>query len=494
MPRALFGPWLPDAAEFGTGASAQATNVLTAGPVDAVHYKPFQAPSAYSSTGLDTDALGAISVRDVSGDNHIFAGDNSDLYKLDASDLGFDKVSKSGGYNVTAGEFWWFLFWDGDKILAGSGNVAPQVYTLGSSSLFADLSGSPPQARHAAVIGPHIMLGSLNASPQTVQWSAAANETTWTTGGGPNGGTQAFQEGGWVQAIAGGRLFGYIFHETMIRRVIYTQDDSHFQFDIVVRDIGLSAPRSLTTNGFEHFFLANDGFKKFDGQSVAHIGRGAIDQYFFDNVDSTRTALTYGVVDPKDTKVYWAYYTGESTGNILVYDYYRNRWTEAQGTNVFFLSYTGTSGITLEQLDTLYPSDNMDTFSFSLDARFLQGELPDIGAFDASNKLAFFDGATLAATMDTGEAEPIMGRRSLIHNSRPLVFGNDASQATVALGSRERASDTVSFGSDISQEDNGDCPQEADSRYHRARVKMAAGTSWDEALGIDFEAVDSGEI
>jgi len=38
-------------------------------------------------------------------------------------------------------------------VLAVEANSAPQVFDLTSSSAFADLGGSPPQARYIAVVG-----------------------------------------------------------------------------------------------------------------------------------------------------------------------------------------------------------------------------------------------------------------------------------------------------------------------------------------------------
>ena len=494
MPRVRFGPFAPDAAEFDTGASAKTSNVLSAGVGGARHFRPAQALSAYSSNALDGKGLGLIGVRQADGDTVIFAGDATKLYQLDSTDLGFDDVSKVGNYTVTSGDYWQFIFWSTNKVIGVADSETPQIFTLGSSSIFADLSGTPPTAAHVAVIGPHIMLGKLGSDPRAVQWSKAADETVWTTGGGSTaGGTQNFDEGGHVHGITNGRLYGYLFQEERIRRVQYTRDSSHFQFDIVARDIGLIAPRSLVSYGESHFFLARDGFYQFNGQTFTPIGRGRVDRTFYDNVDGVAVYQTYAGIDPEDNKVYWAYYTdlGTYARSVLWYDFYHDEWGEIEDWEVSVLANILPLGVTLENLDTLYSSFNLDTLPLSLDSRAFQGGLPALAALDGDNKLAFPNGANLAATVDTGEAEVFEGRRSIVVNTRPLV---DTTAAQVAIGSRVRLGDSVSYNAATSQETNGDCPQRADNRYHRARVTIPAGEAWTEAQGVDFEAVDGGLI
>ena len=494
MPTAYFGRLAPDAAELNSGTLVTARNVQIAGGSPRFHYEPLYQMDDYSSGALDNQCLGAASVRESDGTTSIFAGDSGKLYKLNAADLTWADKSKSGGYSVAAGEFWWFVYWN-NSLIAGSGSVAPQVLDVDTSNDFADLGGTPPSARYATTIGPHLFLASLNSAPQDVQWAAAGTIDTWTTGGGSAGGTQSFREGGWIRNVTGGRLAGYVFQEHLIRRAIYTEDDSHFQFDIVVRDKGLQAPWSLVTIGGTHFFLSQDGFYRFNGAEVIPIGRGKIDQTFLDDVDQNLVLSTYGAIDPNDTKIYWLYWSNSNTTSVadkcMIYDYHRDEWTgpnDLQGTVILPLVPLG---VTLEQIDTLFSAYNLDTLPFSLDARFLQGVLPSIGMFNEDKKLAFFGTTPLAATLETSENEVVPDSRAFVTNTRPLI---DNSAATVALSCRERLADTQTFGSDISQEASGACPQRATGRFHAAKMKVAAGESWTQAHGVQFSAQPDGFI
>ena len=493
MPTVYFGRYAPDAAELNSGNLVTAKGVLIAGGAPRFHYEPLKDLDAYSSGALDNICLGAVSVRLTDGTTAIFAGDSGKLYKL-AADRTWTDFSKSGGYSVTDGEFWWAVYWN-NKLLMGSGNVAPQTLNVDSGSQFADLSGSPPTARYATVIGPHLMLGSLSSAPQDIQWSAAADETTWTTGGGSAGGTQSFTEGGWVRGVTGGRLAGYIFQEWRIRRAVYTQDDSHFQFDVVVRDVGLQAPWSLVTIGAQHFFLSHDGFYRFDGQTLTPIGRGKIDNTFLNSVDDNLILSTYGAIDPNDTKVYWLYWTASNTGTTanqcVVYDYHRDEWTGPHDVAGSVIIPAIPLGITLDGLDSAFPSYNMDTLPFSLDSRALQGVLPSLAVFGTDKKMSTFTSSNVAATIKTAQSEVVPGRRADIINTRALV---DNSAATVQLGHRERLADTVTNGPAVSQETNGDCPQRASGRYFEATMAIPAGETWTQAHGVDFDAIDGGEI
>ena len=56
----------------------------------------------------------------------------------------------------------------------------PQVFDLTSSSAFADLGGSPPQARYIAMVGRFVVLSGLLSTPYRIQWSGLNATTTWT--------------------------------------------------------------------------------------------------------------------------------------------------------------------------------------------------------------------------------------------------------------------------------------------------------------------------
>jgi hypothetical protein len=60
------------------------------------------------------------------------------------------------------------------------------------------------------------------------------------------------------------------------------------------------------------------------------------------------------------------------------------------------------------------------------------------------------------------------------------------------LTTRERLADTTSTSSFNSMVANGSVPVRASGRYVRANVKIAAGSNWNHAQGVDFVASRAG--
>ena len=138
-------------------------------------------------------------------------------------------------------------------------------------------------------------------------------------------------------------------------------------------------------------------------------------------------------------------------------------------------------GFTLEQLDNV--SATLEGLPFSLDSAVWAGVASRlVGAFDTAHKAGFFNGAALAATVETLEDAPGKGRLVRVRSARPLA---DGAAASIALGTRNRQSDTVSWGSAVAANVLGACPMNTATRYVRGRVTVPAGAVWTHLLGID---------
>src|SRR5262249_12131369 len=131
----------------------------------------------------------------------------------------------SGTHSITyfysalpASDHWQFVQF-GNFVIAVQVNAPPQVFDLTSSAAFADLGGSPPQARCAAVVGRFVVLSGLSSTPYRIQWSGLNATTTWTSGVNSSD-FQDLPDGGIVRGVAGGE-YGVIFQETAMRRMIY---------------------------------------------------------------------------------------------------------------------------------------------------------------------------------------------------------------------------------------------------------------------------------
>jgi hypothetical protein len=145
-------------------------------------------------------------------------------------------------------------------------------------------------------------------------------------------------------------------------------------------------------------------------------------------------------------------------------------------------------GETLDSLDSAYP--DLDAMPLSLDSALLSGSpLAKLGAFGADRRMAFFEGPNLAAEIDSTEAQLTPGARTFVRALRPLVDGGSLS---VELGTRERTNDPVLWSAEVIQNAAGSCPVRSAARYHRARVKIGAGSAWSHARGIDVEVHQEG--
>lgn len=103
--------------------------------------------------------------------------------------------------------------------------------------------------------------------------------------------------------------------------------------------------------------------------------------------------------------------------------------------------------------------------------------------------MAFFEGANLPAEIETMEAQLTPGGRTFVGAIRPLVDGGTLS---VQVGTRERIGDPIQWSAEAAQNSIGACVLRAGARYHRARVKVAAGGLWTHAQGIDVESDPEG--
>lgn len=484
MKRIALDKWAPDLAGMANLGQADTRNVFATGS----SYAPLRGLSAISTTGLNGPALGAISAQDSGGTINSFAGDATKLYRLSAGV--FSDVSKSGGYSVGASERWEFAQY-GQRVIAVQIGAVPQFYDLGSSTLFADLGGSPPQARHVAVVRDFVVLGNTSNSPNDVAWSGFNNSANWTPGVNQSD-TQTLQGGGWVQAITGGEV-GYIFQERAITRMTYIGPPAYFQFDMVEEARGTAAPASVIKVGQLIYFYAQDGFYVFDGQQSISIGNQKVDAWFASHLaGGTSVQITAGS-DPTNKLLFWSFVSTDATDTshpdtLLIFNWAVQEWSYAKIGHEML--YPGLSeGVTLEQVGSLYAT--LESVPVSLDSRVWTGGSAYLAAFDTNHNLCSFGGDTLAATMQTADFEGVPGRRSLIINLRPLC---DTAAASAVCRSRERFADSVTDTSAAAMQSNGDIPLLSSGRFHQVQLSIPAGTAWSFANGVDVEAADDGEL
>ena len=459
--------WKPDLLD--NHGDRKAENVIP----DADGYRPWPELLTLTSA-LTARAQGAFAAKDKSNLNYNYAGDQTALYRLvDAVWTNATQVvgTVTASYSTNTLDWWEFAQW-GETVITTNGKDTPQEITLGAAN-FIDLAGSPPVAKHIAIVKDFVWLGNLVDFPQRVRWSAINDSHSWTV----NASTQAdFQDlvgnGGHVQKIVGGES-AIIFQERATWRGAWVGPPAIFDFGNgpIEKDIGTLAPQSVAAYGNLIFYLSEQGFRLFDGQSSTAIGALKIDRFFFSDLDSQYVNRIQTVVDPAN-KVFICAYPGSGNTNgtpnkLLFYNYQVGRWATANEEVELLYRHIAT-GYSLDGLDSI--STSIDTLSDSFDSSQWAGGAINMAAFNTSHKTALFTGDAKDATVDTVEVEPKEGRRSKILRVRPLVEGATANMTCLT---RNKLSDDPAEGVSVAQSDTGDCPIRSNARYHRYRIETS---------------------
>jgi hypothetical protein len=446
------------------------------------------APYGADSTG---QCRGYFSGRNLSdGSVVIFAGSSTRLYKLNNSTLKWEDVSKSAtAYTTLASTDQWQFVQFGSVVIAVNSNTAPQAFTIGSSSAFADLGGTPPNSRYIAVVGRQILLSGQTSNVRRVSWCDVDGITTWTAGTG-FANYYDLPDGGVVRGVAGGE-FGLVFQESAIRRLTYIPGASpSFQIERITEDKGLLGPYSIVRAGERVAFISPQGILEYrPGVGLVPIGKERVDRTILADIDREHLNLLIGSADPAGTRYVWAYKSVGSSDEttfdkVLVYDYGLERWSPFIETRGEYLSTAIKPGLTLESLDDI--SASLDDLDITLDS--IQVALTArLSAFTSDSRMGFFDGDNLEAVLETPEQG---GERRMI--VRGFFPRTDADTVYGSIRYRINAQSNLSQTSETLVNEIGFCPQRIDTRLARGRVRIPAGEVWTYCMGISPEYGETG--
>lgn len=475
-----FAAYAPDRPLLESAYTGYVNNVV---PL-AESYGPIQA-LVTTGNALTARCQGAASFRGEDGTIVTFAGDATKLYLWDGS--AWDDVSRLvGGAYATDSTGRWVFEQFGNTVIAVNGIDAPQAWTIGSSSNFAALAGSPPVARYVATVRDFAVMGHLSSNVSGVRWPAQFDSTSWTIGTN-QADEQDFQGDGRITGLVGGQYM-VVFQEHGIHLGTYVGPSNIFQFDQISKDRGCMIPGSVAQIEQTIIFADKDGFYRLDGgQVVSPIGVDTVNRHFWDNVDKDNLGRVWSVIDQETMLYYISYPTTASTAGqpdaILIYSLQRDRWARASfGEDVLFQMFDDLS----VDLDTDIDVADQDLDGAglpSLDSDiYLGSPSPVLAAFASTFKVGFFNGDNLAAEIDTVEVELGQGRRAFVDSVKPKCDGGTLS---VKLATRDRPNDSPTFGAYVSQNNSGECRFRSSGKQHRARVMVASGSIWTHAQGID---------
>lgn len=467
-----FGEWLPDQPDF---ENPGCITVLNAFPV-ATSYKQLSDFSVYSGA-LTERPLGSYPAKDTGGNTAMFAGSASKLYKL-ATDTTWSDVSIVTGYTAANWEFTQF----GNDVYAVDINENIQYYTMGTSTLFADLVAI--KAVTIASSEKFVMVGNTYDAtdgnvPHRVRWCAIGDPTDWTVAAATQADYQDLNSNhGEVKKVVKAGDF-YAFQEKAITRLAYVGSPEVFSVDTFETSRGAKYTGSVASIGDMVFYLAEDGFYMMRHSQSVPIGADKVNKTFFTDLHGTFGSRIKASIDPINNLVIWAYPSVASNGELdkqIIFNWKNNRWSQAN----YSLSHIGQSvslGYTLEDLDTV--SASIDAMTESLDSRVWQGGEVSLMGFNSAWKMGYFTGDAKAVTIETKEVGGVNKARMRI--VRPLT---DAT-VTVQIGTRDSQSGTRSWSSAYSLESSGVAKVRENARYFVTRLTTSG--SYSHIQGVDAE-------
>jgi hypothetical protein len=479
--RITFGEWLPDQPSV-TGALVRANNVFS----KAIGYGAIPSAVDYSQSASE-NLTNVVAGRNPDGTTSIFAGSETNLYKLDSSDMTLDDVS-GATYATAVGQRWRFTQF-GNRLIAANGQARLQGWLLGTSTAWADLAADAPKARYVTVVRDFVVSGNIydetNPLPFRVKWSALNDETSWTDSATTQSDFQEIPDGGTVVGITGGE-FGLVFMDRSIHRMSYVGSPLVFQFDNISRNLGCYEANSIIQYQGVSFFLSDDGFYACDGQNIIAIGNEKVNRYFYTDVDEVYLANMSAAIDPFRNLVIWAYPSKGQGGNVnrlLIYNFETKKWSSGT-TDVDRVADASTPSVTLEGLDAI--SASIDALPTSLDSRqWVGGKMMFAGVRNA--KIITFTGANSTATIQTGDLSA-ENRKTAVTLVQPIV---DNGSASVAISSRNLLSEQVTFGSPTAADSENRVSIRSMGRFHQLEF-TPSGDNWRTAIGADVELVPMG--
>jgi len=481
-----FGEWLPDQPDHKQQGATVATNVYHT----ANTYKRFPSLVEYSSNTTSTDSKGAGSFRDNSNTVYNFVGTRTNLYQLTSGAFTSRKASLTGDHD----DFWTFTQF-GEYIIASNGVDAVQYYLMGTSTNFAALTaiqtaGTAPVFRVSGVVRDFLVAGNIVGATNRIQWSGINDITVWS---GKQSDSQDLPgSGGQVVAITSGEV-GYVFRQNQIIRMDYVGGAVVFRLSVISPNRGAVYGRTVCQDNRQIFFYADDGFYQINGDQVIPIGVEKVNRFFDLNLNKAYADRICAAVDPFNQLAMWLFPSTANTSNttgicdkIIIYNYATKKWSLAEASaSTIFSQFVG--AFTVELMDII--SENLENINAALDTDYWSGGQQLLGAIDSDYKAAIFSGTSNECEVETAELELFPGLRSNITGVRPVV---DAT-ATVTVKARERLADTESETSSSSMVSSGINPVRKSGRYIRANVKVASGTKFNHAQGVDLIASRAGQ-
>lgn len=460
-----FGPYRPDVAETNPAMSRHVLNVNPRKDAQGVSYHPRR--SLQVTTGamaLPAAPRGALAVVKRSGEFKGYFGTASKLYEMDAT---YQFVEIGTGYAVPSGHTWGMCQY-GDRLLVTNTADGMLQWNVESGGSVTAVTGAP-DARSIFVWAEMVLALDCDADNRVMKNSAPGSYTNWTTRG---AGAQEFADG---EALMGGGVVNdgqaVVIQRSAVRLLTVTGTERIFRIDKIADGVGAVSPECIVQIPGGVAFMDSSGPQIATAQGVMPIGDNKVARTFVASVGDI--AAVAGSYDPELKQIVWR----KSDTELLVYDLATQEFVPVMESTGFIIRMSNPA-VTLEGLDAF--GNNIDTLPYSLDSNAWKGGRPRLAALNAAYKFGFFDGAALAAEVETASLTDTASM--MVSWCQPTT---DAVNSTVTLGVRDRLADAVSYKDPSSMVASGRVPLRGRGKCLTFRVNIAAGETWTYLRGID---------
>lgn len=454
------------------------------------YYAPFLSQVQYSTTAtaISTDypCYGNQEFRDSSGAYRVFLGGDKKLYMMDSTKAIAD-VTRTSGDDYTGGAPQWKFISYGDIVIATNFSDVPQKYTMGVSTDFEALGGSPPKGKYPLISKSRVIFANTNEGgvnyPKRVRWSAFDDTEDWTESLITGAGYADLNDGkGDITGITH-RADGFvIYHQDSIALMHWSGYPNTFEPEQnKVKSIG-AIENTIIPTDVGDFFIHSTGVYRFDGQQVEPLGLG-IDETVVGSINISLTRQISTMHDPVRGVLYWCYpntiQTGSDNENILCYNYRTNKFTlldmSVNSSSIWGLLRWHAGATTLDGLDALYP-DGLDSIPYSLDSSKWLANSIYLGG--VSQKVYSFTGTPLAAEIETKQI--CTADNSVLYTTtlRPRIQGLAEGGAMGCAGYRMDEGDGMVYTTPQTLNSNGTIDTRASGRFLSWKVATTNGVTF----------------
>lgn len=470
-----FPPLEPDKGPFSPTSTEIAVNVIPT----ANGWGPFRSTTELSAA-LGGTPYGGWWVRNTSGGFAFYAATKTAILRM-KSDFTFEDLSKVGGYvGPDDGDLWQAERF-GTQFILTNINDPVQFIDVDSGTIFADLAGSPPQAKYIETVGDFLFLAYLRVGaddfPQDWQHSKINDSEDWTITGTPgDSDRQSIPDGDEIVSIMSMPGGARVMQRRCKRRLIFTPGSAFsFQMSDIDASRGAVAPNAVVPiGGDDYVYINENGIWR--GDAHMSIGGQRYDAKFFNDIDPSKLGYVQGLSDPERKIVWFRYQDQDGIYKMFGWHWHLDRFCESDTPAVLLVSAVSV-GQVIDDISTV-----MDDMPMPVDSRIFDGGKISFGCFLDDNKAYLFAGTPAAATVETATTELTPETGSYVTGAK---LKSDASSYTIQLGYSDLPDSALLWTSATTRDTRtGMCGFHNEAKFHRFRATIEADTAWSHLHGV----------